>query len=135
MLKLKLKNKLSKYINLLSIIKKNCNGKCNANYERLISYLDDNSINFLCQCIRNTLDPNNFSLLQEKKKKRLFKKVAPFRKDIKSILKSNISTKIRKQRLQKGGAFFLPLISAVLPLITSLIASKIKKKTETDENQ
>lgn len=119
-MKSKVASKFKKYILLLKLLKKNCKGNCDQNYRNIISYLDEDSLNFLSECIRNTLSPENISKLPKSKSRLLVKKVTPHKKSIKSVIKKKLSFKKRKKILQNGAGFFLPLLTTVIPLITSI---------------
>lgn len=115
--------KLEKYLLLLKLFKTHCKGKhCEDQFKKIISFLDEHSLKFLSECVRNTLAPKRINLLPKKKQKNLIKKLKPFKKDVRGSIKSNLSHKERKKILQRGAGWFLPLISAVAPLISSLIS-------------
>lgn len=117
------KAKFTKYLYLLQLLKKNCKGDCDEKYKKIISYLDEETLNFLAECIRNILAPQNISVLCTKKKqKQLVSKVSPHKKVIKTVIKRKLPFKKRKKIIQNGGAWFLPLITSIIPLITSLLS-------------
>lgn len=119
------KEKFTKYLFLLQLLKKNCKGNCEEKFKKIISYLDEETLNFLAECIRNILSPQTISASCSKKRQKIIlKKVIPHKKVIKSVIKKNLPFKKRKKYIQNGGAWFLPLISTLIPLIGSLIHRK-----------
>jgi len=63
----KVAEKLNKYIFLLELFKKHCKSKsCSEKYKKLVSYLDKETLQFLAECIRNILSPDNIACLPEK---------------------------------------------------------------------
>jgi hypothetical protein len=121
------KVKFTKYFYLLQLLKKNCKGNCKEKFQKLISYLDEETLNFLAECIRNILSPQTINILPKNKQKKLIKKVSPFKKTVKRVINKGTPFNLRKKYIQHGGAWFLPLISAVIPLISSLVGSAISK--------
>jgi len=116
------KEKFTKYLFLLQLLKKNCKGNCEEKYKKIISYLDESTLSFLAECIRNALAPETIAAVCSKKKqKHIIKKVTPHKKVIKAAIKKNLPFKKRKKYIQNGGAWFLPLLSTIIPLIGSLI--------------
>jgi Mg/Co/Ni transporter MgtE len=111
--------------NKLVIVKalhKTLRGKKEENYKDLLSCLNDESINFLCECVRNVCDVNVFKNLPENTRKQIEKNVQPSKKSVKKIIKSSTSVKKKKKILQHGSGWFLPLLSAAIPLISSLFS-------------
>jgi hypothetical protein len=92
------------------------------NYKDLLSCLNDDSINFLCECIRNVCDVKVFKNLPEKTQKQIEKRTSHDKENIKKVIKSKTSIKKKKKILQHGGGWFLPLLSAAIPLISSLFS-------------
>lgn len=129
------KSELEKYILLLQFLKNHCknNKACQKNYQNIISYLNDNSVKFLCQCIRNLLAPRNIKLLGDKKEKRLLRKITPHKTKILKIIDRKTSVSQKRHKLQSGGAFVLPLLTSVAPLIISLISKVFKKNRKSGE--
>lgn len=116
---------LEKFLFLLKVLRKNCKGKeCHKNFHNLVSFLDENSLKFLAECVRNSLSPDRVNILTKRKRARLLKKLKPYKKDIFEVIKPKTPNKRRQQILQKGSGWFLPLLSAVIPLITSLITRR-----------
>lgn len=117
------KAKFTKYLYLLQLLQKNCKGDCGEKYKKIISYLDEETLNFLAECIRNILAPQTISAVcSKKKRKQIVSKVIPHKKVIKTVIKKNLPFKKRKKFIQNGGAWFLPLITSIIPLISSLIS-------------
>jgi hypothetical protein len=92
------------------------------NYKDLLSCLNDDSINFLCECIRNVCDVKVFKHLPKKTRKQIEKNTLPNKESIKKVIKSKTSIKRKKKILQHGSGWFLPLLSAAIPLISSLFS-------------
>lgn len=113
--------KSGKYLFLLDVLRKHCKGAhCEDKFKKLISLLDEDSLKFLSECVRNSLDPNRIKLLPKHKQKKIIKKLKPHKVAVRKSIKPNLSHKSRKKILQQQGGWFLPLISAVAPLISSL---------------
>jgi hypothetical protein len=116
---------MTKQKNKLVIVKALHKSLCNkkeGNYQDLLSCLNDDSINFLCECIRNVCDVKVFKNLPEKTQKEIEKKTLPSKESIKKVMKSKTSIKKKKKILQHGSGWFLPLLSAAIPLISSLFS-------------
>lgn len=115
------KKKVSKYLDLLMLIKTHCKGKhCEEKFKKIISFLDEDSLKFLSECIRNTLAPERIKFFSKSQQKKIIRKLKPFKKNIRASIKPNLTHKRRKTILQNGGGWFLPLLSAAIPLISSL---------------
>lgn len=122
----KMKNKtlekLNKFLYLLQVLKKSCRGKdCHKKFHNLVSFLDEKSLQFLAECVRNSLSPNTVERIPSKKRARLISVIKPHKKEIKEIIKPKISIKRKRDILQRGSGWFLPLLSTVIPLISSLV--------------
>lgn len=114
--------KLSKFLFLLQIFRKTCRGReCHKQFHDLVSFLDESSIKFLAECVRNTLSPQRVKSIPSRRRGRLIKALRPHKKEIKEVIKPKISSKRRREIFQKGGGWFLPLITTIIPLIASLI--------------
>lgn len=122
----KTNKKLEKYFHLVTLLKQACKGKCKEKFKNIISYLDEKSLLFLCECIRNVLSPDFVHSLPSAKKKKLLKHITPYKKPATLVIKKNISFKKRKKHLQEGGAWFMPLIPIVFSLISSLLGNQQK---------
>jgi hypothetical protein len=126
MLKMKTHNhkKFSKYLLLLKLLEKNCKGNCKDNFQKLISYLDEDTLKFIAECIRNVLSPQVIKRLSKKQQNQIISKVSPHRKAVKQIIKKGLPFKKRKKYIQEGGAWFLPLLSSIIPMVSSLFSPK-----------
>lgn len=91
-------------------------------YKDILSCLNDDCINFLCECVRNVSDVKIFKNLPRKTQKKIEKTTSPYKKAIKRIIKSSTSVQKKKKILQHGAGWFLPLLSAAIPLISSLFS-------------
>lgn len=123
---------LSKHLLLLKLIQNNCKNKsdCEKNYREIIAYLNDSSVKFLCQCVRNITLSKSFKALGAKKEQKLFRKLEPHKDKILKLIDKKKSIKYKRKQLQKGAGFFLPLLTTVIPLIGSLISKVFKKKDD-----
>jgi hypothetical protein len=92
------------------------------NYKDIMECLNDDSVNFLCECVRNICDVKVFKNLPKKARKNIEKTSIPFKSNIKKVIKSNTSIKKKKKILQHGAGWFLPLLSAAIPIISSLFS-------------
>lgn len=130
------KKHLSKHLLLLKVIQNHCKGKidCEKNFCEILNYLNDKSIKFLCQCIRNCIAPKNFKNFGPRKETLLFQKIKPHKKTILKLIDKKSSIKFKRRQLQKGAGFFLPLLTTVIPLIGSLIGNLIKKKDQNKDD-
>lgn len=117
------KERLLNYYPLLEIIRKNSKNKNSDKFKQIISYLDDNSLKFLAECVRNILHPSTFQHLSKNKQKLLMKKSKPHKKAIEHFIRKKVNPHKRKKIVQEGGAWFLPLISSIIPLFASLFKS------------
>lgn len=115
------KEKLLNYYPLLEILKNISKKKNVDQFQRIVSYLDDKSLKFLAECIRNILNPDTFKHLPVKKQKRLIKTSKPHKKNIVRFIKPSLHTVKRKKIIQEGGAWFLPLLTSIIPLFASLL--------------
>lgn len=91
-------------------------------FKDLLNCLNDECINYLCECVRNVSDVNVFKTLPKKLQKKIEKTSLPCKKSIKKVIKSSTSIKKKKKILQHGAGWFLPLLSAAIPMITSLFS-------------
>lgn len=122
--------KFQKFFDLLQLLKSNCRGSdCHKRFHTYVGYLNDETIKFLAECVRNSLAPSVFKLLKARHKKVLVSKIKPYKKDIYKVIKPTLTSKQRRSILQKGGAWFLPILTSVVaPLVSSLINSFHKKR-------
>lgn len=89
----------------------------------VIQSLDDAAIKFICECVKNVISVNFFSYLNPKQKHKFLGQIEPNRKLILHLCKRKNSYKPhRKIIAQKGYGFIIPILTAVLPLIASLLA-------------
>lgn len=123
--------RFQKFLDLLQLLKSNCKGSdCHKRFHSYVGYLNDETIKFLAECVRNALAPSTFKFLKPRRKKVLVSKIKPYKNEIYKVIRPTITSKHRRIILQKGGAWFLPILTSVVaPLVTSLINS-IRKKRE-----
>jgi len=98
-----------------------CNRK-DENFKDILGCLNDDTVNFLCECVRNICDVNVFKNLPKKTRKNIEKTSSPFKSEIKKVIKSKTPISKKKKILQHGAGWFLPLLSAAIPLISSLFS-------------
>lgn len=117
------KHFLKKYLPLIKFLtKKHISREC---FVSLINSLDDNTIKFLCECIQNAISSRFVSGLNKTEKGKLLKKNLPNKRIIKRLCKKgNKFASNKKIIAQKGYGFIIPILSAVIPLITSLLAKR-----------
>lgn len=122
--------RFEKFIDLIHLLRTKCKGRdCHKKFHTYISYFNEESIQFLAECIRNALDPSTFKRLKTKHKKKIIAQIKPYKKDIHKVIKPGLSSQQRKKVFQKGGAWFLPILTAIItPLISSLISSAQKRQ-------
>lgn len=115
------KTSLRKYLPLIKLLtEKQISRK---SFECLIQNLDEHAIKFICECVQNAISVNHISSLNGKKKTSFLILILPNKKLSKDLCEKNINyKKHRKIIAQKGSGFILPVLSAVIPLITSLLA-------------
>ena len=110
------------YLPLLNFLTKKRISK--DNFVSIISCLDETTIKFLCECVHNAISFKYVSKLERKKRITLLKKILPYKKAIKYLCKKGKKLNTRKKLIiQKGYGFLFPILSAVIPLITSLLKS------------
>ena len=114
-----------KYLPLLNLLtRKQLSKEC---YMSLISSLNDKPIKFICECIHNAISLRYISKLHKKKKKRFLNKILPYKKIIKNLCKKRKGFgPCRGLIAQKGYGFIIPILSAIIPLISSLLTSPQK---------
>jgi len=118
-------NRLKKNLPLMKILESKLkNKKKIEEFHSLIGNLDDKSLEFLAECVQNGVNPDFVGKLPSKKKASYLKKITPFKKEIKKVIKKTTSNKKKRRIIQKGGGWFLPILSSVIPLITDLIFNK-----------
>lgn len=112
-----------KYLPLLELLtRKHISRKC---FTSIINSLDDKSIKFICECIHNTLSLKYISALNKNQKSLLLKKILPNKRIIKHLCKKAKTYSSRKKIIaQKGYGFIIPILSAIVPLISSLLGKR-----------
>lgn len=118
------KNKLESYSFLLQILQKNCGKKCTEKFKKIISLLNEDAIEFLSACTKNIITKKIIDTLPKGRRKILIKTLIPHKKIVQKVINKSIPLKKRKKLIQNGGAWFLPLVTAVLPLISTLLSRK-----------
>lgn len=119
-----MKKRLDSKLPVVKILHKQLkSGKVNE-FKHTVNSLNDNSIDFLCECVKNICDKERFENLSIKERKNLLKITNPHVKKLKVLCSGSNNVKKRRKIIQEGSGFFLPLLSAIVPLITSLIAGR-----------
>ena len=115
------KKSLRKYLPLIKLLtEKQIPRK---SFECLIQNLDEKAIKFICECVQNAISVKHISSLNGKKKTSFLNLILPNKKLLKDLCEKHKNyKKHRKIIAQKGSGFILPVLSAVTPLITSLLA-------------
>ena len=92
-------------------------------FECLIQNLDEQAIKFICECVQNAISVKHISSLNGKKKTSFLNLILPNKKLLKDLCEKHKNyKKHRKIIAHKGSGFILPVLLAVIPLITSLLA-------------
>ena len=113
--------KYCKFLSLISIIRKL--GEDKKQFCTLIQCLDENSIKFLCESVKNGISKHQFERLSSKKRRHLLSLISPHKSLLRRICRKSKTYKINKKKLlQKGAGFFIPLLSTLIPLVSCLIA-------------
>lgn len=112
-----------KYLPLLELLtRKQISRKC---FMSVINSLDDKSIKFICECIHNAISLKYISTLNNKQKSSLLKKILPNKRIIKHLCKKAKRYNSHKKIIaQKGYGFIIPILSAIVPLISSLLGQR-----------
>lgn len=116
---------MSKKLTIVKTLHKTLRGKKpqkEEKYKDILSCLNDDCINYLCECVRNVSDVKVFKHLPKKTRKQIEKTSLPNKDNIKKVIKSSTSIKKKRKILQHGAGWFLPLLSAAIPLISSLFS-------------
>ena len=117
-----MRKNIKKNITVVKTLHKSlCNGK-DDDFKDILSCLNDECINFLCECVRNVCDVDVFKNLPRRSRKNIDRSSSLHKKNIKKIIKSKTSIKKKRKLIQHGSGWFLPILSAVIPMITSLFS-------------
>ena len=88
----------------------------------LVQSLNEEAIKFICECIKNAISVKYVSQFNKKRKSLFLKRLLPNRRILKHLCKKTYSyKKQRKLIAQKGYGFIIPILTAVIPLIASLL--------------
>ena len=110
------------YLPLLKFLTKKQISK--ENFVSIISCLDESAIKFLCECVHNAISFKYVSKLERNKRSTLLRKILPYKRAIKYLCKKGKKLNTRKNLIiQKGYGFLFPILSAIIPLVTSLLKS------------
>jgi len=115
---------------LLPILKMLKNVKPVSARKELLKHFDDETSEGLYEMIHNVLYSNK---LTEGRKNKLRKALTPYKSNLKYIAREKGSGSVKKQKMAEMGAFpFTAILSAAIPLLTSLLFKKkgagVKKK-------
>ena len=117
------KKVLQKYLPLVKLLTQNHMPR--RSFECLINSLDERAIKFLCECIQNAISLKHISRLNTKKKTSFLKTILPNKKVLKHLCKKrNNYKRSRKIIAQQGYGFLLPILSAIIPLVASLLTRR-----------
>jgi len=113
--------KLKKYLPLIELLgRKKISKEC---FVSLFESFNDNAVKFVCECVQNAISCQNTSQLMTKKRNFLIRKVKPYKKILKQLCKKKKCYKTHKKIIiQHGYGLLFPILSTVIPLITSLIS-------------
>ena len=115
------KKEVIKYLSLLKILKNTKNDP--PKFRCLVECFDEKTVKFLCEGVKNAISKKHVTSLPSKQRKEFLKNLLPRRKLIKKICKkSSHYTRSKKKLIQEGSGFIIPLISTLIPLITSFVA-------------
>ena len=110
------------YLPLLKFLTKKRISK--ENFVSIISCLDEGTIKFLCECVHNAISFKYVSKLERNKRSTLLRKILPYKRAIKYLCKKGKKLNTRKKLIiQKGYEFLFPILSVIIPLVTSLLRS------------
>ena len=116
--------RFKKYLPLLELLtRRHISRKC---FMSVINSLDDKSVRFICECIHNAISLKYISTLNKKQKSTLLKKILPNKRTIKHLCKKTKTgySSHKKIIAQKGYGFIIPILSAIVPLISSILSKK-----------
>lgn len=117
-----MKLKMKKNVALLRIIKKLKIGE----REALIDFLNDNAIDALSECVYNIVCKGGSNRLSKRQVNKLKRNLMHNKHNLRIIGNKSVNMKKRKKALtQEGGSLGL-ILSAAIPLISSLISGAIK---------
>ena len=115
------KKSLQKYLPLIKFLTEKPIPR--KSFECLIQNLDERAIKFICECVQNAISVKHISSLNGKKKSSFLNAILPNRKLLKKLCEKHKPYKRhRKIIAQKGHGFILSVLSAIISLITSLLA-------------
>ena len=115
------KKSLQKYLPLIKFLTEKPIPR--KSFECLIQSLDERAIKFICECVQNAISVKHISNLKGKNKTSLLNEILPNKKLLKRLCeKHKYDKRHRKIIAQKGHVFILPVLSAIIPLITSLLS-------------
>ena len=110
------------YLPLLKFLTKKRISK--ENFVSIISCLDEATIKFLGECVHNAISFKYVSKLERNKRSTLLKKYTHIKEAIKYLCKKGKKLNTRKKLIiQKGYGFLFPILSVIIPLVTSLLRS------------
>jgi hypothetical protein len=117
--------RLRKNLPLMQLLLKKLKGKNNIkDFHAIIDCLSEKTLEFLAECVQNGVNPDFVRKIPDEARVKYLKKISPYKKEIKKVVKKNLNFKRKKKIIQKGSGWFLPILSAVVPLISELIFKK-----------
>ena len=91
-------------------------------FKCIIQCLNDDVIEFLCECCKNAISKEYVSSMSKKEKKLFLNVINPHSKIIKKLCgKRTNHARNRKVIAQKGYGFIIPILASVLPLLSSIL--------------
>ena len=86
----------------------------------LLQTLNEDAVDFICQCLYNTLH-NLHSKMDPQEREHLKTSVAKDKAKLRRVCRHNLDTKTRQKILTQAGGSLGLIISAAIPIITSLL--------------
>jgi len=94
----------------------------NDQFKCIIECLNDDVIDFLCECCKNAISKEYVTSMSKKEKKLFLNVINPHSKTIKKLCtKRTNCNRNRKVIAQKGYGFIIPILASVLPLLSSIL--------------
>ena len=116
-------NEVRKYFNLIQFLSSKKIEK--KSFQAVINSLDNNTLKFLCECIRNAISKTYVSRLRENKRRLFLKKIYPHKNILKRLTRKVKKYSNRKRIIvQYGYGFMVPILSTLIPLIYELVSHK-----------
>ena len=92
---------------------------------KVLKLLDDNSVNFICECVFNVCFTD--LKLSRNKRKKLKSKLKSQEKVLRYLARKDNSVKNRRKKLVQSGGYIGTLLSIAIPVLTSIFSSLSSK--------